>query len=82
MSYMLDSFKNWIKNKKRDDGTYYSDETISNYITSLKKHANKLTDISLENCDLFNIDTLAEFDEAPFTTISAIAHTRAASLRE
>ena len=44
---MKNSFETWIKEKNRSNGARYSKETISGYISSLKTHASKLSDISL-----------------------------------
>ena len=46
-------FEEWLRKKKRSNGEDYSEETISNYVTSLKGHLNKLDNLSLENTNLF-----------------------------
>ena len=61
MGYIREPFEEWIATVKRDNGKPYSKETISSYISSLKTHASKLTDIELDSTDLFNIDSLDSF---------------------
>lgn len=82
MSYKKDEFENWIKSAVRPNGKNYSKETISGYISSLRSHASKLTDVQLANTDLFNIDSLSEFikvstairDSEDFTKINLSYH--------
>lgn len=61
MSYMMDRFVRWISEKKRKSGSPYSKETISNYVTALKTYSVKLTDLKLDNNDLFFVDNVKEF---------------------
>ncbi|GEM_PF-2223231 len=57
-------FEEWLRKKKRSNGEDYSEETISNYVTSLKGHLNKLDNLSLENTNLFTINDLSELKNA------------------
>ena len=61
MGYMKEQFENWIVELKRKDGSTYSRETISGYISSLRTHASRLSDIRIDNTDLFYYDSLDEF---------------------
>ena len=61
MGYMKEQFENWIGELKRKDGSTYSRETISGYISSLRTHASRLSDIRIDNTDLFYYDSLDEF---------------------
>ena len=62
MANMRAQFEKWINSTPKENGTPYSRETISGYISSLRGHAAKLTDIRLDSTDLFNIDNLDEFN--------------------
>ena len=62
MAYMMDQFESWMKSTRRANGSVYSQETISGYISSLKTHASKLKDVTLPYTDLFNICSLEEFN--------------------
>lgn len=64
MGYMQDAFENWIKLTPRSNGTPYSKETVSGYMSSLRTHAAKLSDVELEKTDLFYYDSLESFDIA------------------
>ena len=61
MGYMKEQFENWIGELKRKDGDTYSRETISGYVSSLRTHASRLSDIRIDNTDLFYYDSLDEF---------------------
>ena len=61
MGYMKEQFENWIGEIGRKDGSAYSKETISGYISSLRTHASRLSDIQIENTDLFYYDSLDRF---------------------
>lgn len=62
MGYMKEAFENWIKVTPRNNGTSYSKETIAGYVSSLKTHAAKLSDLMLNSTDLFVYDNLEDFD--------------------
>lgn len=64
MEYMKGAFENWIRVTPRSNGTSYSKETISGYISSLKTHAAKLSDLTLDSTDLFTYDSIEGFDRA------------------
>ena len=64
MGYMKGAFENWIRVTPRSNGTSYSKETISGYISSLKTHAAKLSDLTLDSTDLFTYDSIEGFDRA------------------
>lgn len=64
LSYMKDAFEQWIKSTVNNNGKTYSEETVSGYIASLKNHASKLTDIHLDNTDLFSIVNINDFSKA------------------
>ena len=61
MGYMKEQFENWIGEIGRKDGSAYSKETISGYISSLRTHASRLSDIQIEYTDLFFYDSLDRF---------------------
>lgn len=63
MGYMKGAFEDWLKTIPRNNGTPYSKETISGYVSSLKTHTAKLSDLTIENTDLFYCDSLNEFDK-------------------
>ena len=61
MANMKESFENWISSIKQNNGKPYSRETISGYISSLRTHAARLSDVSLKTADLFEIDSIDDF---------------------
>ena len=73
MEYMRDRFEAWIKNTPQNNGNPYSKETISGYVSSLKTHAAKLSDLTLEKTDLFYYDDVNEF-ESIYRLIRASAY--------
>lgn len=82
MEYLREAFENWINGAARNNGTPYSKESVSNYISSLKSHAAKLLDLNLGNTDLFYYTDINDFDgvynqiksSAYFDTINTSYH--------
>lgn len=70
MGYMKEQFESWIGEIKRNDGSTYSRETISGYISSLRTHASRLSDIQIDNTDLFYYDSSDKFKPV-YVTIKA-----------
>lgn len=61
MAYMREAFENWIKEQRQRDGSGYSRETVSGYISSLRTHASRLSDVHIDSTDLFNYDSIDAF---------------------
>ncbi len=62
MGYMKTEFEKWLSSLVKKDGSHYSKETQSNYITALKSYPGKMTGLNLDISDLFHIDDLDNYD--------------------
>jgi len=62
-SYLKDEFIIWMKKQKKSNGQPYSSNTINQYTSSLKNTTAKFGKLDIKNTDLFNYDTLEEFEK-------------------
>ena len=62
MPYLKNEFETWIKSITRNNGEYYSSETINNYINVVKNYCKKLNNLSITNSDLFFVDNISDFE--------------------
>ena len=61
MTYLKNEFEMWLKSIQRKNGEMYSSETINNYINVVKSYCKKLRDLSVDNSDLFYINSVDDF---------------------
>lgn len=60
-NYLKEEFVNWMGKQKKNNGQLYTDNTINQYVSSLKNDTTKLGKIDIKSTDLFNYDTFEEF---------------------
>lgn len=57
-------FKDWLRRRKKPNGEPYSENTIDSYASSLSAAPEKLTGIHLNTTNLYEIQSLQEFQKA------------------
>lgn len=60
--YLKDEFVTWMGKQKKSNGQPYSDNTINQYKSSLKNATAKFGNLDIRSSDLFNYDSLEEFE--------------------
>jgi len=61
-AYLKDEFKEWISRKLQNDGKPYSESTCRGYVYALVKACGEIENLTLNEDDLFTINSSEEFE--------------------
>lgn len=69
-NYLKYEFTIWMKKQKKSNGDLYKPNTINQYTSALKNSTAKFKNLRIKNTDLFNYDTVEEFEKVHNMLIS------------